>query len=114
MGGGVYSGGVSGGARVWTHSATSGTEEVCVAPPSELYRRVGTQPAWSWGAGWVEVALTRRQTMGGSYLDDTTQTKVLVVEDPPDQVRAVESRGGTGGREIGGRGWGKVRRGKVK
>jgi hypothetical protein len=40
---------VSGGARVWTHSATSVREEVCVAPPSEVYRRVGTQPAWSWG-----------------------------------------------------------------
>ncbi len=37
----------SGGAKVWTHSATSVTEEVCVAPPSKLYRRVGTQSAWS-------------------------------------------------------------------
>jgi hypothetical protein len=35
----------SGGARVYTHSATSVTEEVCVAPPSEVYRRVGTQLA---------------------------------------------------------------------
>ena len=26
------------GARVWTHSATSVTEEVWVAPPSEVYR----------------------------------------------------------------------------
>ncbi len=34
-----------GGARVCTHSVTSVTEEVCVAPPSEVYRRVGTQPA---------------------------------------------------------------------
>ncbi len=59
---------MSGGARVWTHSATSVTEE---------------------GTSWV-------------------------VEDPPDQVRAVESRGGTGGRGIGDRGWGKVRRGKVE
>ena len=24
------------GARVWTHSAASVTEEVCVAPPSEM------------------------------------------------------------------------------
>ena len=37
------------GARVWTHSATSVTEEVWVAPPSEVYRKVGTQPAWRWG-----------------------------------------------------------------
>jgi hypothetical protein len=50
VGGGVLLGGeVSGGARVWAHSATSVTEEVCVASPSEVYRRVGTQPAWSWG-----------------------------------------------------------------
>jgi hypothetical protein len=51
---------------VWTHSATSVTEEVCMAPASEVYRRVGTQ-----GAGGVEVALTRGQTMGRSSLDDT-------------------------------------------
>ncbi len=35
--------------RVWTQSATPVTEEVCVAPPSEVYRKVGTQPAWRWG-----------------------------------------------------------------
>ena len=39
----------SAGARVWTHSATSVTEEVCLAQPSEVYRRVGTQLAWRWG-----------------------------------------------------------------
>ncbi len=62
---------MSGGARVWAHSATSVMEEVvCVAPPSDVYRRVGTQSAWSW-AGWVEVALARCQAMGRSYLDDT-------------------------------------------
>ena len=52
---GVVTGGAgerSEGARVWTHSATSVTEEVWVAPPSEVYRRVGTQPAWSWGPVW--------------------------------------------------------------
>ena len=49
------------GARVWTHSATSVTEEVWVAPPSEVYRRVGT----------VEVALTRGQTKAGSHPDDS-------------------------------------------
>ncbi len=45
-------------------------------------------------AGWVEVALARCQTMGRPYLDNTAHTEVRVVEDPPDQVRAVESRGG--------------------
>jgi hypothetical protein len=39
----------SGGARVWIHSTTSVTEEVCVAPLSDVYRKVGTQSAWSWG-----------------------------------------------------------------
>ncbi len=34
--GGLYNGEASGGARVWTHSATSVTEEVCVAPPSDV------------------------------------------------------------------------------
>jgi hypothetical protein len=61
---------VSGGARVWTHAATSVTEEVCVAPPSE--GRLGGDPAGlELGAGWVEVALARRQTMGRPYLNDT-------------------------------------------
>ena len=66
------------------------------------------------GAGWVKVALAGRQTMGRPYSNDTAQTEVRVIEDPPDQIRAVESRGGTGGRGVGGRGWGKVRRGKVE
>jgi hypothetical protein len=43
-------GGERSGARVCTDSATSVTEEVCVAhPPSDVYRKVGIQPAWSWG-----------------------------------------------------------------
>jgi hypothetical protein len=37
------------GATVCTHSAISVAEEVCVAPPSEVYRKVGTQPTWRWG-----------------------------------------------------------------
>ncbi len=41
------------------------------------------------GAGWV-------QMMERPNFDDTAWTEVRVVEDPPDQVRAVESRGGTG------------------
>jgi hypothetical protein len=52
----------SGGTRVCTH-ATSVREEVCVAPPSENYRRVGTQPAWSWGP-------VGSSTMGRPHLDD--------------------------------------------
>ncbi len=66
-------------------------------------------------AGWVKVALARCQAMGRPYLDDTAQTEVRVVEDPPDQVRAIEGRGGTGGGGVvGGRGWWKVGGGKVK
>ncbi len=68
------------------------------------------------GAGGVEVALARCQTMGRPYLDNTAQAEVRVVEDPPDQVRAVESRGGTGSGGVGGRWWkgglGKVKQGQ--
>ena len=46
------------------------------------------------GAGWVEVALAGDQAMGWSHLNNTAKTEVGVV---PDQVRAVESGGGTGG-----------------
>ncbi len=64
-------GGSSEEARVWTHSATSVTEEVRVAPPSEVYRRMGGDPAGlELEAGWVEVALARCQTMGRPYLDN--------------------------------------------
>ncbi len=49
------------------------------------------------GAGWVEVALARRQTMGWPHIDNTAKTEVRVVEDPPDQVRAMEGRGRTSG-----------------
>ena len=54
------------------------------------------------------------QTTFGPYLDNTAQTEVRVVEDPPDQVRAVESRGGTGGGRVGGRRWWKGGLGKVE
>ncbi len=64
------------------------------------------------GAGWVEVALAGCQAMGRPYVDNTAQTEVRVVADPPDQVCAVESRRGVGGRGIRGRGWWKVGRGK--
>ena len=42
------------------------------------------------GSGWVEVALAWGQAMGWPHLDNTAKTEVGVVEDPPDQVRAVE------------------------
>ncbi len=85
-----------------------------LSPTQRSVSQGGNPAGLEVGAGWIEVALTRRQTMGSPNLDNTAQTEVWVVEDPPDQVRAVESRGGTGGRGVGGRGWGKVRRGKVK
>ncbi len=47
--------------------------------------------------GWVEVTLAGGQAMGWPHLDDTAKTEVGVVEDPSDQVRAIESGGGTGG-----------------
>ena len=48
------------------------------------------------GAGWVEVALARCQTMGRPYLDNTAHTEVRVVEDPPEQVRVIEGGGRAG------------------
>ena len=52
--------------------------------------------------------------MGRPYSNDTAQTEVRVIEDLPDQIRAVESGGGTSGRLVGGREWGKVRLGEMK
>jgi hypothetical protein len=40
----VLGGKRSGGARVWTHSATSVTEEVCMDPPSEVGISQGGDP----------------------------------------------------------------------
>ena len=75
--------------------------------PTERCISQGGDPAGlELGAGWVKVALAGRQTMGRPYSNDTAQTEVRVIEDPPDQIRAVESRGGTGGRGVRGRGWG--------
>ncbi len=80
----------------WTNSATSVTEEVCVAPPSEVYRRLEleTQPAWSW-----EPVGSRLPSPGAKrwwpHIDNTAETEVGVVEDPPDQVHAIEGRGRT-------------------
>ena len=48
------------------------------------------------GAGRVEVALTRSQTMEGSHPDDLAYPEVGVIEDPPDQVRAIEGGGRAG------------------
>jgi hypothetical protein len=79
-----------------------------VRGPTERCVPQGGDPAGlELGAGGVEVALARRQMMGRPYLDDTAETEVRVVENPPDQIRAVESRGGTGGGN-------KVRLGEVE
>ena len=63
--------------------------------PSQRNVSQGGDPAGlELGAGWVKVALAGRQTMGRPYFNDTAQTEVRVNEDPPDQIRAVESREG--------------------
>ncbi len=67
------------------------TEEVCVAPPSEVYRKVGTQPAWRWGPVGSRLPSPGAKRWGGpNHLDNTAKTEVGVVEDPRDQVRAIE------------------------
>ncbi len=48
------------------------------------------------GTGRVEVAFTRDQTKAGSHPDDLAETEVGVIEDPPDQVRAIEGGGRAG------------------
>ncbi len=97
MGGVVKCGEVSGGA---SHLSA---EEVCGTTQRGISQ--GGDPAGlELGAGWVEVAHARCQTMERLYLDDTAETEFRVVEDPPDQIRAVESRGETGGRGVGGGG----------
>jgi hypothetical protein len=55
--------------KVYTHSATSVTEEVCVAPPSEVYRKVETQPAWRWGP-----VGSRLPSQGAKRWSDPTST----------------------------------------
>ncbi len=83
-------------------------------PTQQSISQGGESAGLELGAGWVEVALAGCQAMGRPYVDNTAQTEVRVVEDPPDQVRAVESRRRADGSGIGGRGWWKVGRGKVK
>ncbi len=41
--------------------------------------------------------LARHQTMGWHHIDDMAETEVGVVEDPPDQVHAIEGKGRTSG-----------------
>jgi hypothetical protein len=79
-----------------------------MAPPSEVYRRVGTRLGVGdrWGRGCPRqvpndgVAPSRHRPRSGSL-------KIR-------PIRTVEGGGGTGGRGVGGRGWGKVGLGKVK
>ena len=93
----------SAGARVWTHSATSVTEEVCVAPPSEVYRKVGTQPAWRWGPVGSRLpspgakrwrgptSVTRHRPRSGSL-------KTLPIRSVPSRVGEVREEVGEVGR----------------
>ncbi len=73
-GGGDNTGGggeKSEGGKVCTHSATSVTKEVCVCGPTKrCVSQVGDPVGLELGAGGVEVALARRQTMERHYLDD--------------------------------------------
>ncbi len=64
--------------------------------PTERGISQGGDPAGlELGAGWVKVALARRQTMGRPHLNNTAQTEVRVVKDPP-PIRSVPSRVGEG------------------
>ncbi len=90
------------GARVWTHSATSVTEGVCVAPQSEVYREVGTQPAWSWGPVGSRLpspGAKRRRGPTSVTRHRPLEVGVGVIEDPPGQVRVIGGGGRAG--EVG-------------
>ena len=102
VGGGV----VSGGARVWTHSATSVTEEVCLAPPSEVYRRVGTQPAWRWGPVGSRLPSPGARRWGGPTSTTRHRPRSGSLKTRP--IKSVPSRVGEGrvaeGSGVGGGG----------
>jgi hypothetical protein len=85
---------VSGGARVWTHSATSVTEEVCVAPPSDVHRRVGTQPVWSWGPVGSRLPSPGAKRWGGPTATTRHRPRSGSLKTRP--IRSVPSRVGEG------------------
>jgi hypothetical protein len=76
-----------------TFSANMPHEEVCIAPPSDVYRKVGTHWTWSWGP--VESKLPSPGAKRWPHLEDTAYSRPRSgsLKTPPKQVRAVESGG---------------------
>ncbi len=76
-----------------------------MAPPSEVYRRVGDPAGLELGAGWVEVALTR-YTMGGPTSTTRHRPRSGSLKTRP--IKSVPSRVGEGrvaeGSGVGGGG----------
>ncbi len=98
--------GRSEGARVWTQSATSVTEEVCVASPSDVYRKVGTQPAWRWGPVGSRLPSPGAKRWGGPTSTTRHRPRSGSLKTRP--IRSVPSRVGEGrvakGSGVGGGG----------
>jgi hypothetical protein len=95
------------GDRVWTYSTTSVTEEVCVAPPSEVYRKVRTQPAWRWGPVGSRLPSPGAKRRRGST--SVTQHRPRSGSSKTRPINSVPSRVGEGRAEVGevGRGGGR-------
>ncbi len=79
------------GTRVSTHSATSVTEEVFVARPSDVYRKVGAQPAWSWGSVGSMLPSPGAKRCGGStsrtrYRPRSGSVKIRPIRSVPSRV----------------------------
>jgi hypothetical protein len=90
------------GARVWTHSTTSVTEEVRAVPPSDVYRKVGNQQAWSWVPVGSRLPSPGAKRWGGPTSTTRHRPRSGSLKTRP--IRSVPSRVGEG--RVGDRGWG--------
>jgi hypothetical protein len=89
----------SGGA-VCTHSATSVTEEeVCVVPLSDEYRKVETQPAWSWGPVGSRLPSPGAKRWGGPTSKLRHRPRSGLLKTRP--IKSVLSRVREGRNEVG-------------
>ncbi len=77
-----------------------------MAPPSEVYRRVGTQPAWSWGSVGSKLHSPGAKRWGGPT--SMTRHRPRSGSLKTRRIKSVPSRVGEGrvaeGSEVGGGG----------
>jgi hypothetical protein len=80
------------------HTATSVTDEVCVAPPSDVYRKEGTQPAWSWGPFGSRLPSPGAKRWGGPTSTTRHRPRSGSLKTRP--IKSVPSRVGEGRDEV--------------